>query len=105
MAIELFGFRVGKDEESAEKLAVQVPSFAPPPNLDGAMEVAPGGAYGTYVDLEGTAKNEAELVTRYREMSMYPECESAIDDVVNEAIITDERDEVITINQIGRAHV
>jgi hypothetical protein len=98
MAIELFGFRVGKDDDATEKLAVQVPSFAPPPNLDGAMEVAPGGAYGTYVDLEGTAKNEAELVTRYREMSMYPECEAAIDDVVNEAIISDERDDVITIN-------
>jgi len=98
MAIELFGFRVGKDDDAAEKLAVQVPSFAPPPNLDGAMEVAPGGAYGTYVDLEGTAKNEAELVTRYREMSMYPECESAIDDVVNEAIVTDERDDAININ-------
>ena len=98
MAIELFGFRVGKDDDIAEKLAVQVPSFAPPPNLDGAMEVAPGGAYGTYVDLEGTAKNEAELVTRYREMSMYPECESAIDDVVNEAIVTDERDDAININ-------
>lgn len=98
MAIDLFGFRVGKDDDAAEKLAVQVPSFAPPPNLDGAMEVAPGGAYGTYVDLEGTAKNEAELVTRYREMSMYPECESAIDDVVNESIITDERDDPITIN-------
>jgi hypothetical protein len=99
MAIELFGFRVGKDDETAiTQKAVQVPSFAPPPNLDGAMEVAPGGAYGTYVDLEGTAKNEAELVTRYREMSMYPECESAIDDVINEAIITDERDEAITIN-------
>jgi len=98
MAIELFGFRIGKEEDSAEKLAVQVPSFAPPPNLDGAMEVAPGGAYGTYVDLEGTAKNEAELVTRYREMSMYPECESAVDDVVNEAIISNEHDDPISLN-------
>lgn len=98
MAIELFGFRVGRDDESAEKLAVQVPSFAPPPNLDGAMEVAPGGAYGTYVDLEGTAKNEAELVTRYREMSLYPECESAIDDVVNEAIISNEHDDPVALN-------
>ena len=98
MAIELFGFRVGRDDESAEKLAVQVPSFAPPPNLDGAMEVAPGGAYGTYVDLEGTAKNEAELVTRYREMSLYPECESAIDDVVNEAIISNEHDDPVSLN-------
>jgi len=62
------------------------------------MEVAPGGAYGTFVDMEGVAKNEAELITRYREMSMYPECESAIDDVVNEALITDDQDEPISLN-------
>ena len=98
MAIELFGFRIGRDNDVAEKQAVQIPSFAPPPNLDGAMEVAPGGAYGTYVDLEGTAKNEAELVTRYREMSMYPECESAVDDVVNEAIISNEHDDPVSLN-------
>jgi len=98
MAVELFGFRIGNQEEEQEKKVVSVPSFAPPPNLDGALEVAPGGAYGTYVDMEGVAKNEAELVTRYREMSMYPECESAIDDVVNESIITDEQDEPISLN-------
>ena len=98
MAIDLFGFRIGRDEEFAEKQAVQVPSFTPPPNLDGAAEVAPGGAYGTYVDLEGTSKNEAELVTRYREMSLYPECETAIDDVVNEAIISNEHDDAISLN-------
>ena len=98
MAIELFGFRVGRDEEIAERTAQQVPTFAPPPNTDGAMEVAPGGAYGTFVDMEGVSKNESELITRYREMSMYPECESAIDDVVNEAIITDDQDEPVSLN-------
>jgi hypothetical protein len=98
MAIDLFGFRIGRTDDFEEKRAVNVPSFAPPPNTDGAMEVAPGGAYGTYVDLEGTAKNEAELVTRYREMSMYPECEAAIDDVVNEAIITDDHSDPISLN-------
>jgi hypothetical protein len=98
MAIELFGFRVGRDEEFAERNAQQIPTFTPPPNIDGAMEVAPGGAYGTFVDMEGVAKNEAELITRYREMSMYPECESAIDDVVNEALITDDQDEPISLN-------
>jgi hypothetical protein len=98
MAIELFGFRVGRDEENAERNAQQVPTFSPPPNTDGAMEVAPGGAYGTFVDMEGVSKNESELITRYREMSMYPECESAIDDVVNEAIITDDQDEPISLN-------
>jgi hypothetical protein len=98
MAIELFGFRVGRDEEVAERNAQQIPTFTPPPNVDGAMEVAPGGAYGTFVDMEGVSKNEAELITRYREMSMYPECESAIDDVVNEALITDDQDEPISLN-------
>ena len=98
MAIELFGFRVGRDEENAERNAQQIPTFTPPPNVDGAMEVAPGGAYGTFVDMEGVAKNEAELITRYREMSMYPECESAIDDVVNEALITDDQDEPVSLN-------
>ena len=98
MAIELFGFRVGREEEELERKVQQVPSFSPPPNLDGAMEIAPGGAYGTFVDMEGVAKNEAELITRYREMSMYPECESAIDDVVNESIITDDQDEPISLN-------
>jgi len=98
MAIELFGFRVGRDEENAERNAQQIPTFTPPPNIDGAMEVAPGGAYGTFVDMEGVAKNEAELITRYREMSMYPECESAIDDVVNEALITDDQDEPVSLN-------
>ena len=98
MAIELFGFRVGRDEENAERNAQQIPTFTPPPNVDGAMEVAPGGAYGTFVDMEGVSKNEAELITRYREMSMYPECESAIDDVVNEALITDDQDEPVSLN-------
>lgn len=98
MAIELFGFRVGRDEEFAERTAQQIPTFTPPPNVDGAMEVAPGGAYGTFVDMEGVSKNEAELITRYREMSMYPECESAIDDVVNEALITDDQDEPVALN-------
>lgn len=98
MAIELFGFRIGRANEDEEKLAQQVPSFAPPPNLDGAMEIAPGGAYGTYVDMEGTAKNEAQLVTRYREMAMFPEVEAAVDDIVNEAIVTDDDADPISIN-------
>lgn len=97
MAINLFGFRIGKPDDEIKK-AEQVPSFAPPPNNDGAVEIAPGGAYGTFVDLEGTAKTEAELVTRYREMAMQPECDYAIDDIVNESIVTDERSLPVEIN-------
>jgi Bacteriophage T4-like portal protein (Gp20) len=98
MAIELFGFRIGRSEEEVEKKAVSTPSFAPPINNDGALEVAPGGAYVTYVDLEGVAKNEGDLVTKYREMAIFPECEAAIDDVVNEAIITDDENDIVSVN-------
>ena len=90
MAISLFGFKIGTTE-NAIKRAEQIPSFVPPSRDDGAVEIAPGGAYGTFVDLEGTAKSEAELTTRYREMSLQPEVDSAIDDLVNESIITDFR--------------
>ena len=97
MAVNLFGFRIGRPEEE-EKQQEQIKSFAPPALEDGSMEIAPGGVYGTYVDLEGTAKTEGELVTRYREMSLQPECDSAIDDVVNEAIVSDEKENPVEIN-------
>lgn len=96
MAIELFGFRIGRADEDAKK-AVQIPSFVPEQKDDGAVEIAPGGAYGTFVDLEGTAKSEAELITRYREMSMNPEVEAAVDDIVNEALVTDQDASVVRI--------
>ena len=86
MAIELFGFQFGKKEEQKPT----VKSFAPPPNDDGAIAVSEGGVFGTTVDIDGTAKNEAQLITRYRDMAQQPECERAIDDVINEAIVGDE---------------
>ena len=71
--------------------------FIPKQNDDGSLVVAAGGAYGTVVDLEGAAKNEGELVTKYREMSMHAEVDAAVDDIVNEAIIT-ETEDTVTIN-------
>ena len=53
----------------------------------GAVIVSAGGAYGTYVDLEGSAKNEAELVTKYRNMVQQPEIQRALEDIVNEAVV------------------
>ena len=85
---ELFGFTIArkKQEDQQENL----PSIVSPTQEDGAIEIAPGGAYGTYVDLEGKAKNEGELVTKYRQMALQPECDSAVQDVVNEAIVVTE---------------
>ena len=97
MAIELFGFKIGRKEEEQKLKSDNLKSFVPPQDNDGALEVAPGGVYGTYVDMEGTAKSEAQLVTRYREMSTQPEADLAIDDIVNEAIVYNEKDPAVSI--------
>jgi hypothetical protein len=73
-------------------------SFAPLIEDDGAMMVAAGGVYGTYVDLEGSARTEAELVTKYREMAQHPEMDSAIDDIVNESIVQNNIEDMIKLN-------
>jgi hypothetical protein len=73
------------------------PSFAPKEADDGAVVVAAGGAYGTYIDLDGTVRTEAELVTKYREMSLQPEIDSAVDEIVNESIDISEED-IVDIN-------
>lgn len=89
--VQLFGFEIKrKNEEPIE-------SFAPEIKDDGAVVVAAGGAYGTFVDLDGTARTESELVAKYREISLQPELEMAIDDIVNEAIDAD-ADEVANLN-------
>lgn len=83
----LFGFNFtrNKDQDDSSEQ-----SFSPPPNDDGALTITSAAYYGTYVDMDGTAKNEVELISRYREMAMQPEIESALDDIVNEAISQDD---------------
>ena len=91
---ELFGFEFRKKKQEEQ----QLPSFAPPKDSDdGAVVVSAGGAFGTYVDLDGTVRSEAELVTKYREMSLQPECDAAVDEIVNESIAIDE-EHVVQIN-------
>ena len=99
MAIKLFGFTIGaKDvvqKETPEQASFTLPSSA---QLDdGAVTITQNAYYGTYVDLEGSVRNEIELITRYREMSNHPECEMAINEIVNEAITHDEAGKVCDI--------
>lgn len=95
---ELFGFEIKRAGQEANNQP-DVKTFARPDYDDGAVNInSMGGMYGTYVDLEGTAKNEAELVTRYRRMSLMPEVEHAIDDIINETIISDPTQPVVDIN-------
>ncbi len=91
----LFGFEISRRKNEEEQASQ--PSFTPPNNEDGALTISSAAYYGTYVDLDGTAKNEVELISRYREMAMQPEIESAIDDIMNEAIVQDDDGKIIEI--------
>jgi len=97
---KFLGFTIGSDDEEVPEERLQ--PFAAPENRDAAVELqgptVTGGAYGTYLDLEGTVKNEIELITRYREMAMNPEVELAIDDIVNEAVITEQGKSPVAIS-------
>ena len=90
MAVKLFGFTLGK-KDIVQAQAPEQPSFALPTESmdDGAVTITQNAHYGTYVDLDGSVRNEIELITRYREMANHPELEMAIDDIVNEAITHD----------------
>jgi hypothetical protein len=91
----LFGFTISRDKTEQDGAVQQ--SFSPPSNDDGALTITSAAYYGTYVDLDGTAKNEVELISRYREMAMQPEIEAAIDDIVNEAIVQDDTGRIIEL--------
>lgn len=90
----LFGFIFNRKEKEEK-----VQSFVPKGDDSGATTIsaASGGAYGTYVDLDGTVRSEADLVTRYRDMSLHPECDAAVDEIVNESISIDE-ETIVDIN-------
>jgi hypothetical protein len=87
--MELFGFEISRKKEELEQEKKQ--SFVAPDTDDGATVVAEGGYFGQYVDIEGTkAKDDSDLIKKYREISLYPECDAAITDIVNEAIVADD---------------
>src|SRR5210317_2079370 len=82
---KLFGFSI----EDTEKKSKDIVSPVPQNNEDGVDNYISSGFYGSYVDIEGQYRTEFDLIRRYREMSLHPECDGAIEDVVNEAIVSD----------------
>ena len=94
--IQLFGFEISRRKNYQDEELNK--SFAAPQNDDGAVTIQSGSYYGTYVDLDGVVRNEIELITRYREMSMQPEIETAIDEIVNEAIVNDDNGQAVELN-------
>lgn len=92
--MKLFGWEIEREDEN-EQGALK--TFTPPVYDDGALTVQSGSYYGTYVDMEGVVRNEMELISRYREMSVQPELDDAIQDIVNEAIIMDKKGNSVKI--------
>jgi hypothetical protein len=89
----LFGFSI----EDGDKLPKTAASPVPDNNEDGVDYYLTSGFYGQYVDIEGVYRNEYDLIKRYREMALHPECDSAIENVINEAIVSDLNDSPIEI--------
>lgn len=90
---KLFGFKIERTGDDNKNVVSPVL----PNQEDTSNYYISSGFYGQFVDIEGVYKNEADLVRRYREMSLHPECDSAIEDVVNEAIVSDLNDSPIQI--------
>ena len=93
--MDLFGFEINRKKEQKE--AEKRISFVPPSNEDGALTVAAGGVYGTYVDLDGSVRTEAELVNKYRAISFDPTIDMAIAEICNEAIVEDSDEDTVSI--------
>jgi hypothetical protein len=87
---QLFGFQINRQGDAKGQSPI-------PPNQDDNVATVAGGYFGTYVDTEAVAKNEYELIKRYRDMSLHPECDSAIDEIVNEFVVSDANDSPVEI--------
>ena len=92
--MKLFGIEFKRSEVEQKELN---PSFTPPQTDDGAVVVAAGGSYGTYIDLDGTVKTEAELITKYRQLAAQAEVDTALEDITNESIVMEEEEPIVEI--------
>ena len=90
---KLFGFSI----ENTEEVSPSVVSPVPENNEDSTDHYLSSGFFGSYVDIEGVYRTEFDLLKRYREMALHPECDSAIEDIVNEAVVSDTNDSPIEI--------
>ena len=88
---QLFGFIINKNGGDKGQSPI-------PPNQNDSLAVTAGGYFGTYVDVDGSqGRNEYELIKRYRDMSLHPECDSAIDEIVNEFVVSDADDSPVEV--------
>jgi len=91
---ELFGFSIKRVKDTQDPKQ----SFTAPQADDGTQTIAAGGYFGQYLDMEGNAKTEADLIRRYREIALHPECDMAIEDIINEAVVANELKDAVKLN-------
>jgi len=91
---ELFGFSITRVKRPTDPKQ----AFTQPQADDGTQTIAAGGYYGQYLDMEGQTKTEQDLIRRYREIALHPECDMAIEDIINESIVANEIKDAIRVN-------
>ena len=91
---ELFGFRI----EKSNKVAGGGQSFTSPTSDDGTIEVAGGGFFGQVLDTDGRQKSDFDLIRRYRDIAQQAECDTAVEDIVNEGIVSNQNDQAVEIS-------
>ena len=90
---ELFGFRITRANQDGSSDA-----FTAPSTDDGTFDVVSGGGhYASILDMDGREKNDLDLIRRYRDIAQQPECDSAIEDIINEGIVANEKDQAVAI--------
>jgi len=96
--VQLLGFQITRQSDEREKPAEAKQAFTVPSPDDGTTTISAGGYFGQYLDMEVTAKNDVDLIKRYREVAQHPECDMAIEDIINEVIVSDDRDQSVSIS-------
>ena len=96
--VQLLGFQITRQTDDKEKPAEAKQAFTVPSPDDGTTTISAGGYFGQYLDMEVTAKNDVDLIKRYREVAQHPECDMAIEDIINEVIVSDDRDQSVSIS-------
>jgi len=96
--VQLLGFEITRKVNDLEKPAKAKQAFTVPSPDDGTTTISAGGYFGQYLDMEVTAKNDFDLIKRYREIAQHPECDMAVEDIINEVIISNERDAAISLS-------
>ena len=96
--VQLLGFEITRKDNDLEKPAKAKQAFTIPSPDDGTTTISAGGYFGQYLDMEVTAKNDFDLIKRYREVAQHPECDMAVEDIINEVIVSNERDAAVSLS-------